>query len=62
MSEANAKGLATLSRAVEKIVWESQLNSIRALMDSLSVSLEEAMKLLKMPESDKDALRKLIEQ
>ena len=31
-------------------------------MESLAVSAEEAMKLLKMPESDKDAIRKLIEQ
>ena len=51
-----------MCREVEKVVRESQLNSVRALMESLSVSLEEAMKLLKMPESDKDALRKLIEQ
>lgn len=31
-------------------------------MENLSVSVEEAMKLLKIPESDRDAIRKLIEQ
>jgi len=31
-------------------------------MESLSISVDEAMKLLKTPESDKDIIRKLIAQ
>lgn len=62
----NVKGATTMCREVEKLVKESrlenQLDSVRAIMDSLSVSVDEAMKLLKTPESDRDVIRKLINQ
>lgn len=41
---------------------EEKIGAVRALMENLSVSVDEAMKLLKTPESDKDIIRKLIAQ
>ncbi len=41
---------------------EEKNNSVRAIMESLSVSVDEAMKLLKTPESGRDIIRSLIEQ
>lgn len=41
---------------------EGKIGNIRAIMENLSVSVDEAMKLLKTPESDKDIIRKLIAQ
>ena len=41
---------------------EEKNNSVRAIMESLSVSADEAMKLLKTPESGRDIIRSLIEQ
>mgnify|MGYP006982732557 FL=1 len=41
---------------------EEKIGAVRALMESLSISVDEAMKLLKTPESDKDVIRKLIAQ
>lgn len=41
---------------------EEKINSVRAIMESLSISVDEAMKLLKTPESDQDVIRKLIAQ
>ena len=59
-----------MCREVEKIAMaernvgrlEEKINSVRAIMESLSISVDEAMKLLKTPESDKDIIRKLIAQ
>lgn len=59
-----------MCREVEKIAMaernegrlEEKINSVRAIMESLSISVGEAMKLLKTPESDKDIIRKLIAQ
>ena len=70
----NVKGATTMCREVEKLVMaerdegraegrlEEKIGAVRALMESLSVSVDEAMKLLKTPESDKDIIRKLIAQ
>ena len=66
----NVKGATTMCREVEKIAMaernevrlEEKINSVRAIMESLSISVDEAMKLLKTPESDKDIIRKLIAQ
>ena len=41
---------------------EGKIGNIRAIMESLSVSVDDAMKLLKTPESDKDIIRELIKQ
>lgn len=41
---------------------EGKIGNIRAIMENLSVSVDEAMKLLKTPESDKDIIRKRIAQ
>lgn len=41
---------------------EGKIGNIRAIMENLSVSVDEAMKLLKTPESDQDVIRKLIAQ
>ena len=53
-----------MCREVEKIArsFRRKINSVRAIMESLSISVDEAMKLLKTPESDKDIIRKLIAQ
>ena len=59
-----------MCREVEKLVMaersegrlEEKINSVRAIMESLSISVDEAMKLLKTPESDQDVIRKLIAQ
>ena len=59
-----------MCREVEKIAMaernegrlEEKINSVRAIMESLSISVDEALKLLKKPESDKDIIRKLIAQ
>ena len=66
----NVKGATTMCREVEKLVMaernegrlEEKINSVRAIMESLSISVDEAMKLLKTPESDQDVIRKLIAQ
>ena len=66
----NVKGVTTMCREVEKLViaernegrLEGKNNSVRAIMESLSVSVDEAMKLLKTPESGRDIIRSLIEQ
>ena len=41
---------------------ERKMGNIRAVMENLSVSVDDAMKLLKTPESDKDIIRELIKQ
>ena len=41
---------------------ERKMGNIRAVMENLSVSVDDAMKLLKTPESDKDIIRDLIKQ
>ena len=41
---------------------ERKIGNIRAIMENLSVSVDDAMKLLKTPESDRDIIRSLIEQ
>ena len=59
-----------MCREVEKIAMaernegrlEDKIISVRAILESLSISVDEAMKLLKTPESDKDIIRKLIAQ
>lgn len=59
-----------MCREVEKIAMaernegrlEEKINSVRAIMESLSISVDEATKLLKTPESDKGIIRKLIAQ
>ena len=59
-----------MCREVEKIAMaernegrlEEKINSVRAIMESLSISVDEATKLLKTSESDKDIIRKLIAQ
>ena len=59
-----------MCREVEKLVMayrnegrlEEKINSVRAIMESLSISVDDAMRLLKTPESDKDIIRDLIKQ
>ena len=66
----NVKGVTTMCREVEKLViaernegrLEEKNNSVRAITESLSISVDEAMKLLKTPESGRDIIRSLIEQ
>ena len=58
-AEGRAEGLAE-GRAEGRL--EEKIGAIRAIMESLSISVDEAMKLLKTPESDKDIIRKLIAQ
>ena len=41
---------------------EEKISAIRAIMESLSISVDDAMRLLKTPESDMDIVRDLIKQ
>lgn len=58
-AEGYAEGLAE-GRAEGRL--ERKIGNIRAIMENLSVSVDDAMKLLKAPESDRDIIRSLIEQ
>jgi len=58
-AEGYAEGLAE-GRAEGRL--ERKIGNIRAIMENLSVSVDDAMKLLKTPESDRDIIRSLIEQ
>lgn len=63
-----------MCREVEKLVMaersksraegrlEGKIGNIRAIMENLSVSVDDAMELLKTPETDRDIIRPLIEQ
>ena len=41
---------------------ESSARAVRNVMAKMSLSVEEAMQFLELPDSEKDAVRKLIEQ
>ena len=70
----NVKGATTMCREVEKIAMaernegrtegyiESSARAVRNVMAKISLSIEEAMQFLELPDSEKDAVRKLIEQ
>ena len=70
----NVKGATTMCREVEKIAMaernegrtegyiESSARAVRNVMAKMSLSIEEAMQFLELPDSEKDAVRKLIEQ
>lgn len=74
----NVKGATTMCREVEKLVMaerdegraegraegniESSARAVRNVMAKMSLSVEEAMQFLELPDSEKDAVRKLIEQ
>ena len=58
-AEGYAEGLAE-GRAEGRL--ERKIGNIRAIMENLSVSVDDAMKLLQTPESDRDIIRSLIEQ
>lgn len=65
----DVKGVTNMCREVEKLVAEERLQTqaesfataIRALMASQSISLDDAMRYLNIPESDKEKYRKLLE-
>lgn len=72
----NTKGAAAMCREVEKLVMEEKKQSlmegraegqaegtrsaIRAIMEEFSVSLEDAMRILKIPEAEKNTYRELL--
>lgn len=68
----DVKGAAAMCREVEKLVMEEKrqslmegreegmLSAIRAVMEELSVSLDDAMRILKIPEAEKDTYRGLL--
>ena len=66
----NVKGATTMCREVEKIAMaernegriEANVKAVQKIMAKMSFSVEEAMKFLELPDSEKDAVRKLIEQ
>ena len=70
----NVKGATTMCREFEKLVMaernegraegrlEEKISAIRAIMESWSISVDDAMRLLKTPESDMDIVRDLIKQ
>lgn len=63
-----------MCREVEKIAMEERqqgraeawtertISAIRAMMDEFSVSVDDAMRVLKVPEADKETYRKLLNQ
>jgi len=62
-SKSRAEGFAEgYAEGLAEGRLEGKIGNIRAIMENLSVSVDEAMKLLKTPESDKDIIRKLIAQ
>lgn len=74
----NVKGATTMCREVEKLVMEeadkklaegiakgsikSSARSVLNVMAKMSISVEEAMQFLGLPDEEKDAVRKLVEQ
>lgn len=70
----DVKGAATMCREVEKLAMEERMQghaegltegiitSIRALMKGQSISADDAMQMLQVPEADKEAYRKLLSQ
>ena len=61
----NVKGATNMCRAVEQLVRdervEERLDMIRAFMDDLGITFEQAMKAAKIPESDWPEYKKLLE-
>lgn len=70
--EEDVKGATAMCREVEKLVMEEKrqslmegreegmLSAIRAVMEELSVSLDDAMRILKISEAEKDTYRRLL--
>ena len=68
----DVKGATAMCREVEKLVMEEKrqslmegreegiLSAIRAVMEELSVSLDDAMRILKIPEAEKNTYRGLL--
>lgn len=68
----DVKGATAMCREVEKLVMEEKrqslmegreegmLSAIRAVMEELSVSLDDAMRILKIPETEKNTYRELL--
>ncbi len=68
----DVKGATAMCREVEKLVMEEKrqslmegreegmLSAIRAVMEELSVSLDDAMRILKISEAEKDTYRRLL--
>ena len=65
----NVKGATNMCRAVEQLARderaegrkEERLDMIRAFMDDLGITFEQAMKAAKIPESDWPEYKKLLE-
>ena len=61
----NVKGATNMCRAVEQLVRdervEERLDMIRAFMDDLGITFEQAMKAAKIPESNWPGYKKLLE-
>ena len=66
----NVKGATTMCREVEKIAIaernegriEANAKAVRKIMAKMSFSVAEAMQFLELPESEKDAILKLLEK
>ena len=66
----NVRGATNMCRAVETLVDEGreegtkygQVKTIRAFMEDLGISFEQAMKANKIPESDWPEYKKLLEE
>ena len=68
----DVKGATAMCREVEKLVMEEKrqslmegreegmLSAIRAVMEEFSVSLDDAMRILKISEAEKDTYRRLL--
>lgn len=66
----DTKGATTMCREVEKLAMEERqqgraegiISSIRALMKGQSISADDAMKMLEVPDEEKETYRKLLNQ
>lgn len=60
------EGLLTMCEIMEEanavVRFEEKVISVRAVMKNLSVSVDEAMKILETPEPDREPIRNLLEQ
>lgn len=55
-----------MCREVEKLVLEERaentLSALRSIIEEFSVSADDALRILKIPEADKETYRKLLNQ
>lgn len=62
----DVKGVTAMCKEVEKLVLEERtentLSALRSIIEEFSVSADDALRILKVPEADKETYRKLLSQ